>query len=164
MKYLRLDPWATYVKPPAREEDGYLYDHYFWNPPKDQVYKMAHPRPSRPSSLRVYECHVGIREFIIRIRIVIQIKIHNWPCALQVFPLNLCYLVFAASNPCKHTIPSVLPRARSTATGRSPTTCCRASRRSATTPFRSWPSWSTHTTPASDTRDAQIVDISYNFT
>jgi len=56
----RLDPWATYVKPPAREEDGYLYDHYFWNPPKDQVYKMVQPRPSRPSSLRVYECHVGI--------------------------------------------------------------------------------------------------------
>ena len=74
MKYLRLDPWATYVKPPAREEDGYLYDHYFWNPPKDQVYKMAHPRPSRPSSLRVYECHVGIREIIRWIRIVIQIK------------------------------------------------------------------------------------------
>ena len=57
----RLDPWATYVKPPAREEDGYIYDHYFWNPPKEQVYKLVHPRPSRPSSLRVYECHVGIR-------------------------------------------------------------------------------------------------------
>ena len=168
-KYLRLDPWATYVKPPAREEDGYLYDHYFWNPPKDQVYKMTQPRPSRPSSLRVYECHVGIREFIrwIRIfRIVIQyfnFKLRyicsNRPCSLHVFSLNLVSLVFPASNPCKNTIPSVLLRARSTATGRSPTTCCRASRRSATTPFRSWPSWSTHTTPASDTRDAHIVEI-----
>ena len=93
MKYRRLDPWATYVKPPAREEDGYIYDHFFWNPPKDQVYKMAHPRPSRPSSLRVYECHVGIREVIRWIRIVIQyfklrVKIHNWPCSLHVFSWN----------------------------------------------------------------------------
>ncbi len=56
----RLDPWATYVKPPAREEDGFVYEHYFWNPPAKEVYEPRHPRPARPASLRVYECHVGI--------------------------------------------------------------------------------------------------------
>ncbi len=55
----RLDPWASYVLPPPKEE-GYTYMHHFWNPPKDQVYTFKHPRPKKPESLRVYECHVGI--------------------------------------------------------------------------------------------------------
>ncbi len=25
-----------------------------------QVYKMQHPRPKKPESLRIYECHIGI--------------------------------------------------------------------------------------------------------
>lgn len=28
-----------------------------------QVYQMKNPRPKRPASLRVYECHVGISSF-----------------------------------------------------------------------------------------------------
>lgn len=55
----RLDPWASYVLPPPRHE-GFIYNHHFWNPPKDKVYKLTNPRPKKPSSLRVYECHVGI--------------------------------------------------------------------------------------------------------
>ena len=39
---------------------GYNYNHHFWNPPKSEVYKAKNPRPKRPASLRVYECHVGI--------------------------------------------------------------------------------------------------------
>jgi len=55
----RLSPWASYVCKPPKEE-GVCYQHHFWNPPKDQLYKFAQPRPSRPKSLRIYECHVGI--------------------------------------------------------------------------------------------------------
>ena len=28
-----------------------------------KVYKMKNPRPKKPSSLRVYECHVGISSY-----------------------------------------------------------------------------------------------------
>lgn len=52
----RLDPWATYVLPTPE----HVYNHHFWNPPKDQVYKFKAPKPKRPKSLKVYECHVGI--------------------------------------------------------------------------------------------------------
>ena len=38
----------------------HVYNHHFWNPPADQVYKAKAPRPKRPKSLKVYECHVGI--------------------------------------------------------------------------------------------------------
>lgn len=32
----------------------YLYSVFF------QVYKFKHPKPKKPESLRIYECHVGI--------------------------------------------------------------------------------------------------------
>ena len=52
----RLDPWASYVMTTPEN----VYIHHFWNPPKDEVYNMKHPKPCRPESLKVYECHVGI--------------------------------------------------------------------------------------------------------
>ena len=52
----RLDPWATYVLPTPE----HVYNHHFWNPSQDQVYQMKNPKPQRPESLKVYECHVGI--------------------------------------------------------------------------------------------------------
>jgi len=52
----RLDPWAKYVLPTPRN----IYDHHFWNPPKEEVYQFKNPKPKRPTSLKVYECHVGI--------------------------------------------------------------------------------------------------------
>ncbi len=52
----RLDPWATYVLPTPE----HVFNHHFWNPPEDQVYKAKAKKPKRPKSLRVYECHVGI--------------------------------------------------------------------------------------------------------
>ena len=45
----RLDPWATYVLPTPRN----IYDHHFWNPPPEQVYKFQSPKPKRPASLKV---------------------------------------------------------------------------------------------------------------
>ncbi|EGF78676.1 hypothetical protein BATDEDRAFT_26554 [Batrachochytrium dendrobatidis JAM81] len=35
-----------------------VYESVFWNPP--QKYQFRHPRPARPTSLRIYEAHVGI--------------------------------------------------------------------------------------------------------
>ncbi|XP_071531401.1 1,4-alpha-glucan-branching enzyme isoform X3 [Panulirus ornatus] len=55
----RLCPWATYVLQPPKTE-GLAYQQHFWNPPPEEKYSFKHPRPRRPSSLKVYECHVGI--------------------------------------------------------------------------------------------------------
>ncbi|CAL8107118.1 unnamed protein product [Calicophoron daubneyi] len=57
-RYLdRLSPWATYV---VCCPDGRTYDHKIYNPPAAERYSFKYPRPPRPKSLRIYECHVGI--------------------------------------------------------------------------------------------------------
>jgi len=59
----RLSPWASYVTQPPKEKqdsEGVAYCQRFWNPHPQEKYVMKHPRPARPDSLRVYECHVGI--------------------------------------------------------------------------------------------------------
>ncbi|XP_050413059.1 1,4-alpha-glucan-branching enzyme [Patella vulgata] len=53
----RICPWAVHVN---RPKDVPIYEQLFWDPPADQIYKFKHPRPSKPSCLRIYECHVGI--------------------------------------------------------------------------------------------------------
>ncbi|KAK7085626.1 1,4-alpha-glucan branching enzyme, partial [Halocaridina rubra] len=55
----RLSPWAAYVVQPPKSE-GLAYQQLVWNPPQEEVYIPKSPRPKRPASLRVYECHVGI--------------------------------------------------------------------------------------------------------
>lgn len=37
-----------------------VYDARFWNPPAEQVYKPKHKAPPKPTSIRIYEAHVGI--------------------------------------------------------------------------------------------------------
>ena len=59
----RISPWASYVvQPPKDKQDseGVAFCQQFWNPPPDQRYIMKHTRPPKPTSPRVYECHVGI--------------------------------------------------------------------------------------------------------
>ncbi|PIO55224.1 isoamylase protein, partial [Teladorsagia circumcincta] len=51
----KLSPWAAYV---TRPKDTVVYHQQFYNPPNK--YKLVHPRPKRPASLRIYEAHVGI--------------------------------------------------------------------------------------------------------
>uniref|UniRef100_H3C3Z1 1,4-alpha-glucan branching enzyme n=1 Tax=Tetraodon nigroviridis TaxID=99883 RepID=H3C3Z1_TETNG len=51
----RISPWAKYVN---REEKSIIYDWVHWDPP--HPYVQIHPRPQKPSSLRIYEAHVGI--------------------------------------------------------------------------------------------------------
>jgi len=52
--FCRLDPWARYVL----SNQSQIYEQSFWNP--ETKYEMVHPKPPRPESLKVYECHVGI--------------------------------------------------------------------------------------------------------
>merc|ERR1719376_1457893 len=59
----RISPWASYVVQPPKEQQEYkgvAYCQKFWNPPAHTTYNMQHPRPPRPTSPRVYECHIGI--------------------------------------------------------------------------------------------------------
>merc|ERR1719244_761098 len=59
----RVSPWASYVVQPSKESqaaEGVSFSQHFWNPPTEKKYKMKNPRPKKPDSLRVYECHVGI--------------------------------------------------------------------------------------------------------
>lgn len=37
-----------------------VYESVFWNPPKEERYTFQHERPKKPTSLRIYEAHVGI--------------------------------------------------------------------------------------------------------
>ncbi|CAE1332335.1 GBE1 [Acanthosepion pharaonis] len=52
----RLSPWATYVVC----TNVPVFDHCFWNPPESERYQFKHPRPPKPTRLRIYETHVGI--------------------------------------------------------------------------------------------------------
>jgi len=59
----RVSPWASYVLQPSREKqayDGVQYSQHLWSPPSCERHTMVHERPERPTSLRVYECHIGI--------------------------------------------------------------------------------------------------------
>ncbi|KAM8976349.1 1,4-alpha-glucan-branching enzyme [Pelodytes ibericus] len=51
----RISPWAKYV---AQEGTNVVYDWIHWHPP--QPYVCKHGRPRKPSSVRIYESHVGI--------------------------------------------------------------------------------------------------------
>jgi len=58
---VRISPWASFVLQPPKErqnKEGTAYCQHFWNP--DEKYVMKNPRPPKPKSLRIYECHVGI--------------------------------------------------------------------------------------------------------
>lgn len=54
----RLSPWANYVVQPTDLTYGNNYKQLFWNPPTR--YQFQYRKPSKPKSLRIYECHVGI--------------------------------------------------------------------------------------------------------
>jgi len=59
----RISPWASYVLQPPRENqgvEGTAFAQHMWSPTADKKHKLSHPRPSKPSSVRIYECHVGI--------------------------------------------------------------------------------------------------------
>ncbi|XP_019639572.1 PREDICTED: 1,4-alpha-glucan-branching enzyme-like [Branchiostoma belcheri] len=51
----RICPWAKYAIP---SDETKIYEATFWNPPEKFVFQQT--RPKLPSSLRIYESHVGI--------------------------------------------------------------------------------------------------------
>lgn len=53
----RISPWATYV---TQCKTTRIYQQTFYNPPKTDLYKFKYNRPKRPTSMRIYEAHVGI--------------------------------------------------------------------------------------------------------
>ncbi|KAL1567005.1 1,4-alpha-glucan-branching enzyme 3, chloroplastic/amyloplastic [Salvia divinorum] len=53
----RIPAWATYVIPEADGNQSYAVH---WEPSPESAYKWKHKHPSKPKSLRIYECHVGI--------------------------------------------------------------------------------------------------------
>lgn len=57
----RLSPWAPYVKQPPKElGQGTNYKQLVWHPPPHEKYMFRNKKPAKPTSLRIYECHVGI--------------------------------------------------------------------------------------------------------
>ncbi|XP_011501571.1 PREDICTED: 1,4-alpha-glucan-branching enzyme-like [Ceratosolen solmsi marchali] len=56
----RLSPWATYVTQLNSDSDDTTYKQKFWYPMPEARYKFKYPKPNKPKSLRIYECHVGI--------------------------------------------------------------------------------------------------------
>lgn len=53
----RVPAWATYVIPGADGKEAFAVH---WEPPPESAYKWRNKRPSKPKSLRIYECHIGI--------------------------------------------------------------------------------------------------------
>ncbi|KAG9144092.1 hypothetical protein Leryth_013736 [Lithospermum erythrorhizon] len=53
----RVPAWATYVVPDADGNQAYAIH---WEPPPENMYKWKNKQPQKPTSLRIYECHVGI--------------------------------------------------------------------------------------------------------
>ncbi|KAG8862277.1 alpha-1,4-glucan branching enzyme [Tulasnella sp. 330] len=44
-----------------------VYDARLWNPPAEKQYKFKNARPKKPTSLRIYEAHVGISTSELRV-------------------------------------------------------------------------------------------------
>ncbi|KAL3692802.1 hypothetical protein R1sor_006453 [Riccia sorocarpa] len=60
----RISAWANYVLP---DKEGGTYSGVFWDPPPEQRHKWRNARPKRPTTLRIYECHIGISSEFPRI-------------------------------------------------------------------------------------------------
>ena len=54
----RVPAWIKYVTQDLSASP--VYDAVLWNPPKHEQYVFKNPRPPYPSSVRIYEAHVGI--------------------------------------------------------------------------------------------------------
>ncbi|GAO14890.1 uncharacterized protein UV8b_05055 [Ustilaginoidea virens] len=54
----RLPAWIKYVTQDLDVSPA--YESRFWNPSDTEKYIFKHPRPAKPSGIRIYEAHVGI--------------------------------------------------------------------------------------------------------
>ena len=53
-----MPAWARYALP--GDGFGAPFDMVHWAPPEEEAHRWAHERPPPPSSMRVYEAHVGM--------------------------------------------------------------------------------------------------------
>ena len=59
--HVRIERIPTWIRRVTQDlKFSPLYDARFWNPPAAAVYKYKHARPPQPTSVRIYEAHVGI--------------------------------------------------------------------------------------------------------
>ncbi|KAI9344672.1 glycoside hydrolase family 13 protein [Obelidium mucronatum] len=54
----RIPAWIQYATQDLSKSAA--YDGVFWNPPTSGRYTFKHPQPAKPTTLRIYESHVGI--------------------------------------------------------------------------------------------------------
>jgi 1,4-alpha-glucan branching enzyme len=53
----RVPAWTPMA---VQDPQSFLFNGVFWNPPSGERYTFRHPRPPRPTSLKIYEAHVGM--------------------------------------------------------------------------------------------------------
>ncbi|KAN0062659.1 alpha-1,4-glucan branching enzyme [Thecaphora frezii] len=57
----RIERLPTWIKRVTQDlKVSPVYDARFWNPPESERYRFKHPKPPKPSNLKIYEAHVGI--------------------------------------------------------------------------------------------------------
>ncbi|ODV93955.1 hypothetical protein PACTADRAFT_77441 [Pachysolen tannophilus NRRL Y-2460] len=59
-KVARLPPWIRRSTQPPKEYKNPTFESRFWNPSKEEIYHFKNARPLLPTSLKIYEAHVGI--------------------------------------------------------------------------------------------------------
>jgi len=73
----RLSPWATYVT--QNRAESATFKQRLWSPLPENAYKFKHPKPKKPASLRIYECHVGIATQELKVGTYLEFAKHIIP-------------------------------------------------------------------------------------
>ncbi|XP_076237133.1 1,4-alpha-glucan-branching enzyme [Calliopsis andreniformis] len=73
----RISPWASYVTQNRAESN--TYKQRIWHPSPENCYKFKHPKPKKPESLRIYECHVGIATQELKVGTYLEFAEHVIP-------------------------------------------------------------------------------------
>jgi len=55
-----IDRIPLYIKMAVQAPGEIPFNGIYYDPPKEEQYKFKYPRPKKPRSLRIYECHVGM--------------------------------------------------------------------------------------------------------
>ncbi|KAG9160474.1 hypothetical protein Leryth_008853, partial [Lithospermum erythrorhizon] len=54
------DSISAWIKFSVQAPGEIPYNGIYYDPPEEEKYEFKHPRPEKPKSLRIYECHVGM--------------------------------------------------------------------------------------------------------
>ena len=131
--------------PPFCQLSFFCLTGIFWNPPEKYVWKHKRPVLGANTGLKIYESH-GKPFFLDPFPLFLQ------EYSSYILRANFDRCLFSFSIKLKKQLESRLLKARSPPTTNSLTTSSPGSSILATTASSSWPSWSTRTTPALDTK------------